>query len=179
MKERQEKIADLKYIWRSKKLHLKDYVKAIRVYQWIKNLLIFVPLITSHSFYSFNMLLQATGAFFAFSFAASSGYIINDLFDLNSDRSHPRKRFRPFASGKLSILSGVILAFILLAGGLFIASQLNFLFLIVLFIYFIISFSYSLYFKKIVLYDVFILALLYSTRIVAGALLRLCQYHFG
>ena len=168
LERKTSEVSDLKYTWKTKKLHLRDYIKAIRVYQWIKNLLIFVPLITSHSFYSFNMIAQATWAFFAFSFAASSGYVINDLFDLNSDRSHPRKRFRPFASGKLSILSGIILAFILLAGGLFLASQLNFLFLIILLIYFIISFSYSLYFKKIVLYDVFILALLYSTRVIAG-----------
>ena len=133
-------------------------------------MLIFVPLITSHSFNSINLILQAAAGFFAFSFAASAGYIINDLFDLNSDRSHPRKRFRPFASGKLSILSGNILALILLAGGLYLASQLNFPFLISLILYFVISFSYSLYFKKIVLYDVFILALLYSTRVIAGGL---------
>jgi 4-hydroxybenzoate polyprenyltransferase len=162
-------VSDLRYTWRSKKLRLRDYVKAIRAYQWIKNLLIFVPLLTSHSFY-LNKILEATGAFFAFSFVASSGYVINDLFDLNADRAHPRKRFRPFASGKLSILSGVVLAFIFLAGGVLIASQLNLLFVMILFIYFIISCSYSLYFKKIVLYDVFILSLLYSTRVIAGGL---------
>ena len=178
LERKTRKVSHLKYTWRSKKLHLRDYVKAIRVYQWIKNLLIFVPLITSHSFNSFNLILQATAGFFAFSFAASSGYVINDLFDLNSDRSHPRKRFRAFASGKLSILSGVILAFILLAGGLYLASQLNFLFLISLIIYFIISFSYSLYFKKIVLYDVFILALLYSTRVIAGGLVTSVSISF-
>lgn len=168
LEKKAAKISDLKYIWRSKKHRLKDYLKAMRVYQWIKNVLIFVPLITSHSFSSFNLILQATAAFFSFSFVASSGYVINDLFDLNSDRAHPRKRFRPFASGKLSILSGVILAFILLVGGLLIAAQLNFLFLIILLVYFVVSFSYSLYFKKIVLFDVFILAMLYSARVIAG-----------
>ncbi len=164
------KISDLKFVWRSKKLHLKDYIKAIRAYQWIKNVLIFVPLITSHSFYSIDLLLQALGGFFAFSFAASAGYVINDLMDLNADRSHPRKQFRPFASGKLSILTGVFMAVILLAGGLFLASQLNLQFLAILILYFVISFSYSLYFKKIVLYDVFILAMLYSTRVIAGGI---------
>jgi 4-hydroxybenzoate polyprenyltransferase len=170
LERKTSEVSDLKYTWKTKKLHLRDYIKAIRVYQWIKNLLIFVPLITSHSFYSFNMIAQATWAFFAFSFAASSGYVINDLFDLNADRSHPRKRLRPFASGRLSILSGIILAFTLLVAGLFVASQLSFLFLIILIIYFIISFSYSLYFKKIVLYDVFILTMLYSTRVIAGGI---------
>ena len=168
LERKTRKVSHLKHTWRSERFNLGDYIKAIRAYQWIKNLLIFVPLITSHSFNSLSVILQATAAFFAFSFAASSGYIINDLFDLNSDRSHPRKRFRPFASGKLSILSGAIFAIILLSGGLYLASQLNLMFLIILIIYFLISFSYSLYFKKIVLYDVFILALLYSARVIAG-----------
>jgi hypothetical protein len=101
LERKTSKVSDLKYCWKSKKLQVRDYVKAIRVYQWIKNLLIFVPLITSHSFSSFSQILQATAAFFAFSFVASSGYVVNDLFDLNADRSHPRKQFRPFASGKL------------------------------------------------------------------------------
>lgn len=161
-------ISDLKYVWKSQKSHWKDYIKAIRAYQWIKNLLIFVPLITSHSFYSFHLILLSTAAFFAFSFAASAGYVINDLLDLNADRSHPRKKSRPFASGKLSIPTGIILALILLTGGVIIASQLNSHFLIILLGYFVISFSYSLYFKKIILFDVFILAFLYSTRIIAG-----------
>ncbi len=168
LEKKARKISNLKYTWRSRKPQLRDYIKAMRVYQWIKNLLIFVPLFTSHSFSSLAMILQATGAFFAFNFVASSGYIINDLFDLNSDRSHPRKRFRPFASGKLSILSGVILAVVLLSGGLLIGSILSFLFLGILLVYFIVSFSYSMYFKKIVLFDVFILAILYSTRVIAG-----------
>jgi 4-hydroxybenzoate polyprenyltransferase len=170
LERRTRKVSDLKHVWKSKKLHLRDYIKAIRAYQWIKNVLIFVPLITSHSFYSINIILQATGAFFAFSFAASAGYVINDLLDLNSDRAHPRKQFRPFASGRLSIPQGVLLAIIFLSAGVFLASQLSMQFLGILLLYFVISFSYSLYFKKIVLYDVFILALLYSSRVIAGGL---------
>ncbi|MEO8763161.1 MAG: UbiA family prenyltransferase [Ginsengibacter sp.] len=170
LERKTKKVSYLKHTWRSQKLPLRDYVKAIRVYQWIKNVLIFVPLITSHSLNSFHLILEAIAAFFAFSFAASAGYVINDLFDLNADRLHPRKRLRPFASGKLSILSGVVLAFILLAAGITLASLLNFNFLIALVVYFVISFAYSLYFKKIILYDVFILALLYSSRVIAGGL---------
>lgn len=162
------KVSELKYIWETKKSRFKDYLKAIRVYQWVKNVLVFVPLITSHSFYSGKLAFDASLGFFAFSFTASAGYVINDLLDLNSDRSHPRKRFRPFASGKLSILSGIFLVFLLLALGLIISSKLNDYFLSILLGYFIISLSYSLYFKKIILYDVFILAALYSTRIIAG-----------
>ncbi len=164
------KISELKYVWKLEKVNWKDYLKAIRCYQWLKNLLIFVPVITSLSFYSFHILLEACAAFFAFSFTASSGYVINDLMDLGADRVHPRKRFRPFASGKLSVISGVIVAFVLFGAGLFIASQLNKWFLLVTIGYFIISVSYSVYLKKIALYDVFILGLLYSTRVIAGGI---------
>ena len=170
LERKTSEISVLKYSFKSKKVDLKDYIKAIRAYQWVKNLLIFIPIITSHSFHSLNLVLLTSKAFFAFSMIASSGYIINDLLDLNSDRKHPRKRFRPFASGRLSIKSGIILATILLLTGVLIASQLNFLFSLILLFYFITSLSYSLYFKKIVLYDVFILALLYSIRVIAGGL---------
>jgi 4-hydroxybenzoate polyprenyltransferase len=178
LERKTRKISNLKYVWKSAKTGWRDYIKAIRAYQWLKNLLIFVPVITSLSFYSFSTLLQAAAAFFAFSFTASSGYVINDLMDLSADRAHPRKRFRPFASGKLSIPSGVALCFVLLTSGLFIASQLNTLFLFITMGYFIISVSYTLYLKKIVLYDVFILALLYSTRIIAGGVVTKISISF-
>ncbi|HXR84341.1 MAG TPA: UbiA family prenyltransferase [Hanamia sp.] len=168
LERKTRKISELKYVWKVGKIHLKDYVKAIRGYQWLKNLLIFVPLFTSHSFYSPDLIFQAIAAFFAFSFTASAGYVINDLLDLNSDRSHPRKRFRPFASGKLSISSGIILALVILTVGLTIASQLNVWFFTILLGYFLVSISYSLFLKRIALYDVFILAFFYSTRIIAG-----------
>ena len=170
LERKTKKILNHKYSWKSGNLNLLEYIKAIRAYQWIKNLLIFVPLITSHTFYDFNKVAFAVIGFLSFCLVASSGYIINDLFDLNSDRSHPRKQFRPFASGSLSILSGVILIFILFSAGLLIASQLGIPFIIILFVYFTISFSYSLYFKKIVLHDVFLLSMLYSIRVIAGAI---------
>jgi 4-hydroxybenzoate polyprenyltransferase len=163
------KISNLKHTWKFEKINFKDYIKEIRVYQWLKNLLIFVPIITSHLLTSTNLILAISG-FFAFSFVASSGYVINDLLDLNSDRIHPRKKFRPIASGKLSILTGLTLVVILLLLAIIIATQLNFLFSITLLIYLISTLSYSFYFKKIVLYDVFILALLYSLRVIAGGL---------
>lgn len=164
-----KKVSNLRYTWNSKRgVSFLNYIKAIRAYQWIKNVLIFVPLITSHSFYTLNF-IQAFAAFWAFSFVASSGYLINDLLDLESDRAHLRKRYRHIASGRISIPSATILALILLTGGLLIASNLNFQFLFILLIYFIVSISYSIYLKKMALYDVFILALLYSIRIVAGA----------
>ena len=170
LEEKTRKISNLKHTWKSEKVKLNDYLNAIRVYQWLKNFLIFIPLITSHSFTSTNLIFIATCGFFAFSFVASSGYIINDLLDLNSDRIHPSKKFRSFASGKLSILTGLILVLTFLSLGLLIAMQLNSLFSVILLVYFILSISYSFYFKKKVLYDVFILALLYSIRVIAGGL---------
>jgi len=170
LERKTSQISELKYSWKLKGNNVTDYIKAIRAYQWLKNLLIFIPIITSHSFNSLNLMLLTITAFFAFSMIASSGYIVNDLLDLNSDRIHPRKRFRPFASGRLSIRSGVALSLILFTIGIIVASRLNYSFFITVLIYFITSLSYSLYLKKIALYDVFILALLYSIRVIAGGL---------
>ena len=168
LKKKVKRISDLKFSWNSQKDSFLYLLKAIRPHQWVKNLLVFVPLITAHKLNSISLIAQTFYAFIAFSFVASSGYLINDLSDLNSDRSHPRKRFRPLASGKVSILSGSVLAFILFGVGIYLASRINGLFLITLFAYFITSLLYSFYFKKVVLYDVFILALLYSIRVFAG-----------
>ncbi|MGG9964385.1 UbiA family prenyltransferase [Ferruginibacter sp. SUN106] len=165
-----KKIATVTVIAGLKKLSLKDYIKAIRAYQWIKNLLLFVPLVTSHSYGSVKLLTLSFFGFCIFSLVASAGYLLNDLLDLNADRKHPRKKFRPVASGKIAIPTAVITAVLFLAAGLFFAAQLNWWFLCIVIFYFITSFSYSLFLKRIVLYDVFILALLYSVRVFAGAI---------
>ncbi|HVZ96512.1 MAG TPA: UbiA family prenyltransferase [Chitinophagaceae bacterium] len=169
LKRKARKIAGVKYIWNSSQ-SVWDFIKAIRVYQWLKNLLIFIPVITSHQFFSAAILSKTLAAFFAFSFIASAGYIFNDIADLNSDRGHPKKKFRPLASGKISLPAGVILMACFLLSGLIIAFQLNLYFLISLLVYLAISISYSFFFKKLVLYDVFILTVLYSSRIIAGGL---------
>ena len=108
-------------------------------------------------------------AFLSFSLCASSVYISNDLLDLESDRRHLRKRNRPFASGSLPILIGLILAPLLLIISLIIASFVNKTFLYWLIIYFLITGAYSLWLKRVVLVDCFTLAQLYTLRIVAGA----------
>ena len=178
LEKKTRRISNLKHIWKFKKVNLKDYLKAIRAYQWIKNLLIFVPLITSLSFNSTKLIGLATGGFFAFSFIASAGYIINDLLDLNSDRLHPHKKFRSFASGELSIATGFTLVVVLLSMGTVIATQLSFQFTVILLVYLFTSLSYSFYFKNIVLYDVFILSLLYSIRVIAGGLVTYIPISF-
>jgi 4-hydroxybenzoate polyprenyltransferase len=170
LKKQTAQVAILKKSWETNKKSIKDYIKAVRAYQWIKNLLLFVPLITSHSYGSIKLFTLSFLGFGIFSMVASAGYLFNDLLDLDADRRHPRKRNRPMASGRLSVLTGLVLASFLLIAGLFFASTLDWHFFTIVMCYFITSFVYSFLLKKIVLYDVFLLALLYSIRVFAGAI---------
>jgi 4-hydroxybenzoate polyprenyltransferase len=141
---------------------------AMRPHQWVKNILIFAPLILSFEFLNIELIIDAILAFFAFSLTASGLYIVNDLLDIEADRVHPTKRNRPFASGRLSKSWGVSQSIILLVLAFGIARYLNPQFLVALLIYAILSASYSLKLKQIVLLDVSILAVLYTLRIIAG-----------
>ncbi len=144
-------------------------LKAIRVQQWLKNLLLFLPLVTAHLLFHTNSFLMAFFAFMAFSLCASGLYIFNDLLDLPADRRHPKKQFRPFASGALSIKAGLILhpTLILLAFLLsWVTLPVNFM--LILAIYGLTTVSYSLYLKKLAILDVLTLAGLYTLRVLAG-----------
>ena len=145
------------------------YLKAMRLHQWLKNLLIFVPLITAHRFVEIDLLAQASLAFLAFGLCASSVYLLNDLLDLSADRAHPRKRKRPFASGDLSLQRGVVLIPLLLLGAMAIAAWLPIEFALVLGAYYLTTLAYSLWLKNRVMVDVILLAALYTFRIIAGA----------
>lgn len=147
---------------------VKQVAKALRVHQWAKNVLVFVPVIASHQLTNGRLLLQAGLAFFSFSLCASSVYIVNDCLDLESDRRHPRKRNRPFASGSLSIPFGLGLAAACLLGGILLAFALPRLFLLVLAGYLVLTTAYSFYLKQFVLLDVIILAQLYTVRVYGG-----------
>lgn len=148
---------------------LKAIFKSIRAHQWLKNILIFMPVIAAHQLSQQDNLITISIALFAFSFCASSVYILNDLLDLESDRAHPRKCNRPFASGKLSILFGVFLASTLLLLSVLLSINIGYQFLLWIAIYFIIACTYSFRLKRMVLIDCIVLALLYTLRIVAGA----------
>ena len=148
---------------------IRPYLKALRPYQWLKNLLVFVPILTSHNINTDSFLSSVT-AFVAFSLVASSVYVLNDLLDLESDRIHPRKRNRPFASGSVPISHGSMMALGPIILGLIIATQLGWKFLLVMLCYTLITTTYSLYFKRLVVFDVCLLALLYTTRILAGGI---------
>jgi 4-hydroxybenzoate polyprenyltransferase/phosphoserine phosphatase len=148
---------------------LRDYVRALRPHQWLKNVLVFVPLVTSQKIESPVEFVAALWAFAAFGLCASSVYVVNDMLDLASDRAHPRKRTRPFASGKIALTTGMLLAPLLLAASAVIAWWLPTDFRIVLAGYFVLTLAYSLELKRVVLVDAMALAGLYTSRIVAGA----------
>ncbi|WP_407158794.1 UbiA family prenyltransferase [Bradyrhizobium sp. STM 3557] len=145
----------------------KIWLKALRYHQYVKNLLIFVPLLTSHQFNPATI-LKAVIAFVGFCACASAVYILNDLLDLQSDRAHPRKRNRPFASGALSLSAGMIVCPALLLFAAIVALQISREFFAALAGYFVLTTAYSLYLKRKMLVDVVVLAMLYAARIVAG-----------
>ncbi|WHZ16213.1 MAG: Integral membrane protein [Nitrospira sp.] len=147
---------------------LKLLAKALRVHQWAKNVLVFVPVVASHQITNQTLMLQAGLAFLSFSLSASSVYILNDCLDLGSDRRHPRKRNRPFASGKLSIPFGLLLAAGCLVLGALLALALPQLFWFVLAGYLFLTTGYSFYLKQFVLVDVIVLAQLYTVRVYGG-----------
>jgi len=144
-------------------------LKSIRVHQWLKNVLIAVPLVLNHEFTNLSMFLSAAMAFFSFSFFASAVYVVNDIVDLGNDRRHPRKRFRPLASGDVGIPSAALTAVVLLAASLLLASLLPSDYWLVLGIYGLVTTFYTFVLKRKLLVDVFTLAGLYTIRIIAGA----------
>lgn len=147
---------------------LPTWLRAIRIHQWFKNLLLFVPLLTAHAFSQQAFASVALG-FIAFGLVASGTYILNDLLDLASDRRHPRKSSRPFAAGNLAPGLGCVATVLLVLSGLGLAVAVSAHFFLVLLGYLVLTLSYSLYFKTYVLLDVLLLAGLYTTRIIAGA----------
>lgn len=145
------------------------YTKAMRLHQWLKNTLIFVPIMLAQLF-SLDAFGLALLAFFAFSLCASGVYILNDMFDLQNDRSHSRKKERPLASGRMPLLHGVIFVPVLLIVSISIGTLVSPQFLMILAVYFAITLSYSAALKRVALLDVTVLAILYTVRIFAGGI---------
>jgi 4-hydroxybenzoate polyprenyltransferase len=148
------------------RLRMNDLVRALRPHQWLKNLLVLVPAAAGHTL--LGSLPQAALAFVAFSLCASSVYVTNDLLDLTGDRTHPRKRQRPFASGALHASHGVGLAFVLLAAALVATWFLPVGFGLALGVYFALTIAYSVTLKRKAIIDVIALACLYGMRVLAG-----------
>jgi phosphoglycolate phosphatase-like HAD superfamily hydrolase len=137
------------------------WLKALRVHQYAKNVLVFVPLLTAH-IYTFPFLLNAVLAFVAFSLCASSVYVLNDLVDLDADRRHPKKRYRPFASGEIPIAHGILAIPVLLVLAFGCAFMASLPLVGVLAGYLALTLAYSLKLKRKLLVDVVVLAVLYT-----------------
>jgi 4-hydroxybenzoate polyprenyltransferase/phosphoserine phosphatase len=148
----------------------RDALRAMRCYQWVKNLLLFVPAVTSHTIFDWSIAGRTTLAFLSFGFCASAAYILNDLLDLEEDRRHDTKKQRPFASGRTSIGSGIFLALACLSASAVIAGFISHAFVTALTTYLVLTTLYSLFFKRLLVVDVLTLALLYTLRVVAGNL---------
>jgi 4-hydroxybenzoate polyprenyltransferase len=152
----------------SKNTPILSYISILRPHQWLKNLLVFLPMLASHQFNSFA-LTQSFLAFIAFCFIASSAYVLNDLLDISADREHPRKKYRMFASGELPVIHGFWLMPVLLLLGLVIGSLVGRDLMFLLLAYFLITLAYSIYLKRIAIIDICLLAGLYTIRILTGS----------
>jgi len=163
------KITEVDRVFEDRRRGLRTYLKAMRVHQWLKNLLVFVPLLTAHAWGDTSAIVRSLIAFFAFGLCASAIYLINDLLDLPADRSHPRKRNRPLAAGDLPLTRGLALVPVLLASGVGLATRLPNEFLASLLLYLAFSIAYAVHLKTYVLIDVMLLAVLYTLRVIGGA----------
>lgn len=147
----------------------KALIKALRPQQWVKNLLLFLPLIMAHQLFDLDKILAVAVAFVAFCLCASSVYVLNDMSDARADRHHPQKKHRPFASGVLPISWGFPLSASLVCGGFALAALATPReFLLALFCYQVLTTLYTFWMKQRVLVDVHMLAVLYTLRIIAG-----------
>ena len=145
----------------------KTFVKAIRIHQWVKNVLVFVPAILNH-YIDWSILRALVISFFCFSLVASGSYLANDLFDLDSDRKHPRKSRRPLASGQLPIAQGIGLAILLLTTGIALSFSVNLALTALLLVYLGLTAAYSSFLKGRPILDVVTLAMLYTLRVYTG-----------
>jgi 4-hydroxybenzoate polyprenyltransferase len=143
-------------------------LKLLRPHQWSKNLLVFVSLVVGHQIGDLSVVTSTALAFCAFCLAASAGYIVNDLLDLEDDRNHPQKRLRPLAAGQVSKSQAIGLAVVLLVASLYFASLVGQNLMWCLLSYLTLSLAYSFWLKRKLLLDIIVLACLYTLRILAG-----------
>ncbi len=146
---------------------VRTLVKAIRLHQWTKNVLLFAPLLLSHQLTA-RSVAAAIAAFFCFCFMASANYLVNDMLDIESDRRHRSKRLRPFAAGDLSVQGGMALSLGLFLASVVLLPQLPRDFALWLGLYIVATLSYSLYLKRVAVVDVLLLSGLYTLRLLAG-----------
>ena len=165
---RLKKQADLAKTFVIEKNRFKSILKMARIHQWVKNLLIFVPIIPARHFFNIGDWGTLVLAFFSFSFTASFVYILNDLMDLGNDRRNETKKHRPLASGSVSIKLGLFFLPVFLLAGIVLGSFVSAGFLACLAIYFVVTTLYSFRLKKIAVIDCMLLGFLYTFRMVSG-----------
>jgi len=163
-----EKLVPVDRVFRETGSAAAAWAKALRLHQWVKNLLVFVPLVASHQIAAFPLVLQGILAFLAFGFCSSSVYLLNDLLDLSADRQHPRKKHRALAAGRLPILWGALAVPALLAASASLAWLLPGAFQAALGVYYLTTLVYSLRLKRNEMLDVLALAGLWTLRLIAG-----------
>jgi len=165
-----EDVTELEKFFPVEQLSPGTWLKAIRIHQWAKNVLIFVPLLTSHSLFKPEAIVSSLIAYFSFCTVASATYLLNDLLDLESDRKHSIKKHRPLAAGKMNILQATLSGIALLSTGIILAIlYLDMYFLLILLGYLTLTILYSFILKHVQTADVISLASLFTLRITAGA----------
>ncbi|HSD99046.1 MAG TPA: decaprenyl-phosphate phosphoribosyltransferase [Patescibacteria group bacterium] len=143
-------------------------LKLIRPKQWIKNFAIFAAIIFSGQLFDPTLFSRVILGFFAFCAASSAIYIVNDIFDVEKDKIHPFKKFRPLAHGDLSIQYAILLAVILFGSSIFIGQQISSAFVLLLLIYCLLQLSYSIFLKNLTVADILLLATGYMIRVYGG-----------
>ena len=149
---------------------IRSFVLLIRPHQWIKNIIIFIPLISTQEYKISSFLICLIG-WLIFSFISSCGYIINDIFDKKNDQKHPEKKNRPIASGKISIKSSLYLGGFLFLISISLGIFLNTYFTLMLILYLAFSILYSFLLKKLMIIDLLVISYLFLFRIISGSIL--------
>lgn len=155
-----------------------SFVKILRPYQWLKNVLVFVPFFI-YEYSTLNELWMSAIGFVSFSLAASSVYIFNDFLDVSSDREHPTKKKRPFASGEISPLHSFWMIPVLLIPSLMLATSVSSNSFMIICTYVLVTFLYSVYLKKVLILDICILASLYTLRLIGGAIFIQSEFYLS
>jgi 4-hydroxybenzoate polyprenyltransferase len=149
-------------------LQLRELLKGLRLHQWIKNLLVFLPIVLGGQFTDFSSLAATANAFFAVGMIASAAYLFNDIWDAEVDRAHRSKRHRPLATGRLSIQIAILAALFLIGAGLTIGTITSINLGKFLCLYLLLTLTYSFGLKSIPLLDGLVLATLYTMRLAIG-----------
>ncbi|MDC1116800.1 UbiA family prenyltransferase [Luminiphilus sp.] len=150
-------------------VRIQPWLRLVRPHHWAKNLLVFVPALASFLIFDSHIIVMTLVAFLAFCFAASSGYILNDLVDRSADQNHPQKALRPLASGAVTVKMSLLMCGLLLAVALVIAYTVGLEFFVLMTAYLFLTTAYSLALKRVFLVDVVVLATLIVMRVLAGA----------